>query len=191
MKGYYKAPEKTAEAIDDDGWFHTGDIGEFTPDGFLKITDRKKALFKLSTGKYVIPQPIENALTEHALIEQAMVVGNSEKYATALLFPSAEALEVWAGQNGVSASGIEALAKDPKVLAEFETVVSGANEGVDHWSQVKRFRLCTEPMSVENGLLTPKMSVKRSDVSKRYADDIQAIYAANVTDNGHGAVAVA
>ena len=191
MKGYFKAPDKTAEAIDGDGWFHTGDIGEFTPDGFLKITDRKKSLFKLSTGKYVIPQPTENALMEHALIEQAMVVGNSEKYATALLFPSAEALEVWAGQNGVAARGIEALVKDPKVLAEFERLVAAANEGVDHWAQVKRFRLCTEPMSVENGLLTPKMSVKRSDVSKRYRGDIDAMYAAKVTENGHSAVAVA
>ena len=190
MKGYYKEPDKTAEAIDAEGWFHTGDIGLFTPDGFLKITDRKKALFKLSTGKYVVPQPIENALTEHALVEQAMVVGNSEKYATALLFPSADALAVWAKNNGVAASGIEALAKDPRVLAEFESIVAGANAGVDHWSQVKRFRLCTEPMTVENGLLTPKMSVKRSDVSARYADDIVAMYAAKVTENGHGAVAV-
>ena len=191
MKGYYKADDKTDEAIDGDGWFHTGDIGEFTPDGFLKITDRKKSLFKLSTGKYVIPQPIENALAEHALVEQAMVVGNSEKYATALLFPSQDALAVWAKNNGVAARGAEALCKDPRVLAEFEQIVASANAGADHWAQVKRFRLVPEPMSVENGLLTPKMSVKRSDASKRYADDIQAIYTASVEDNGHGAVAVA
>ena len=190
MKGYYKEPEKTAEVIDADGWFHTGDIGEVTPGGFLKITDRKKSLFKLSTGKYVIPQPIENALTEHALVEQAMVVGNSEKYATALLFPNADALAQWGKPHGVSGDAA-AMVKNPKVLAEFERIVTEANAGMDHWMQIKRFRLCPEPMSLENGLLTPKMSVKRSDVSKRYADDIQAMYAAQVSETGDRAVAVA
>ena len=115
MVGYYKAQDKTDEVIDSDGWFHTGDIGEFTPDGFLKITDRKKALFKLSTGKYVIPQPIENALTESALIEQAVVVGNSQKFCTALIFPNMEQLPIWASNHGVTKTG-EALLKDPARL---------------------------------------------------------------------------
>ncbi len=190
MKGYYKEPEKTAEAIDADGWFYTGDIGEVTPGGFLKITDRKKSLFKLSTGKYVIPQPIENALTEHALVEQAIVVGNSEKYATALLFPNADALAQWGTAHGVSGD-LAAMVKNPTVLAEFERIATAANAGMDHWMEVKRFRLCPEPMTVENGLLTPKMSVKRSDVTKRYASDIQAMYTATVKDNGHNAVAIA
>ncbi|MEM6328387.1 MAG: AMP-binding protein, partial [Bacteroidota bacterium] len=190
MQGYYKAPDKTAEVINADGWFHTGDIGEFTPEGYLRITDRKKALFKLSTGKYVIPQPVENALTESPLIEQAVVTGLGQKYTTALLFPGMEALEVWAEQNGVSGTG-EALLKDPKVLRRFEEVVSEANQGQDHWCQVKRFVLIPELMTVENNLLTPKMSVKRSPVNKRYADLIGEMYAAEVGSGTNGVAAVA
>ena len=190
MKGYFKADDKTAEVIDDDGWFHTGDIGEFTGDGFLKITDRKKALFKLSTGKYVIPQPLENALTESALIEQAVVVGNSQKYCTALIFPNMEALPVWASQHGISASG-DALLDDPKVQAEYERLVADANAGMDHWSQVKRFRLVPELMTVENELLTPTMKVKRAAVNKTCSGDIDKMYAAEVSTSEHGVAAVA
>lgn len=191
MTGYYKEPDKTAEVIDDDGWFHTGDIGEFTPDGFLKITDRKKALFKLSTGKYVVPQPIENRLTESPLIEQAVVVGNSQKYCTALLFPNVDALEAWARRNGVAATDREALLKDPKVLAHYEELVEDANRGMDHWSQVQRFRLVPELMTVENELLTPTMKVKRGAVNKAYTGDIDRMYEASVTANGHSVSAVA
>jgi long-chain acyl-CoA synthetase len=180
-------PDKTAEVLDDDGWFHTGDIGEFTPDGFLKITDRKKALFKLSTGKYVIPQPIENALTESSLIEQAVVVGNSQKFCTALIFPNMEALPVWARQHGVTATG-QALLKDPTVQAEFERLVSEANAGMDHWSQVQRFRLVPELMTVENELLTPTMKVKRGAVNKEYADSIDGMYRASVSKRNGAAV---
>ena len=187
MKGYYKMPDKTAEVLDDDGWFHTGDIGEFTPDGFLKITDRKKALFKLSTGKYVIPQPIENALTESSLIEQAVVVGNSQKFCTALIFPNMEALPVWAKQHGVTATG-DALLKDPTVQAEFERLVEEANAGMDHWSQVQRFRLVPELMTVENELLTPTMKVKRGAVNKEYADSIDGMYRASVAKSSGAAV---
>ena len=190
MKGYYKAQDKTDEVIDGDGWFHTGDIGEFSPDGFLKITDRKKALFKLSTGKYVIPQPIENALTESALIEQAVVVGNSQKFCTALIFPNMEALPVWAKSQGVSATG-DALLKDPKVHAEFERLVADANKGMDHWSQVQRFRLVPETMTVENELLTPTMKVKRGAVNKQYDGQIDAMYKATVSKSGHGVSVVA
>lgn len=189
MTGYYKAPDKTAEVLDDDGWFHTGDIGAFTSGGFLQITDRKKALFKLSTGKYVIPQPIENALMESPLIEQAVVVGNGRKYCTALIFPNLDALQLWAKNNGVSASGA-ALLSDPAVQAEFERLVATANKGMDHWSQVQRFRLVPELMTVENELLTPTMKVKRAAVGETYASDIDRMYEASVTSD-RGAVAVA
>ena len=184
MVGYYKAQDKTDEVIDSDGWFHTGDIGEFTPDGFLKITDRKKALFKLSTGKYVIPQPIENALTESALIEQAVVVGNSQKFCTALIFPNMEQLPIWASNHGVTKTG-EALLKDPAVQAEFERLVAEANQGMDHWSQVQRFRLVPELMTVENELLTPTMKVKRGAVNKAYTDSIDTMYTASVDTSKH------
>ena len=192
MTGYYKAQDKTDEVIDGEGWFHTGDIGEFTADGFLKITDRKKALFKLSTGKYVIPQPIENALTESPLIEQAVVVGNSEKFCTALIFPRMDGLKIWAKHNDVNTSqSDEAMLKDPKVLAHYEKLVGEANKGMDHWTQVQRFRLIPELMTVENELLTPTMKVKRREVSDTYAGEIKALYSAKVTTNGHGVTAVA
>ena len=192
MKGYYKAQDKTDEVIDADGWFHTGDIGEFTPDGFLKITDRKKALFKLSTGKYVVPQPIENALTESPLIEQAVVVGNSQKFCTALIFPNMDGLRVWAKHNGVDADqDDEAMLKDPKVLRHYEDLVAEANEGMDHWTQVQRFKLVPELMTVENELLTPTMKVKRKAVSDAYEDAIGGMYNAKVSGNGHGVAAVA
>src|SRR5690606_18364424 len=151
MLGYYKNPEATAEVMDDDGWFHTGDIGEFTAEGYLRITDRKKALFKLSTGKYVIPQPIENRLTEDPLVEQAVVLGHSQKFCSALLFPNMEVLRGWAKDKGIDAEQPDAaLLADERVRAKFEALVAEANEGMDPWSQVKRFHLVPTPMTVEN-----------------------------------------
>jgi long-chain acyl-CoA synthetase len=176
--------------MDEDGWFHTGDIGDFTNEGFLRITDRKKALFKLSTGKYVIPQPIENALTEHTLIEQAVVVGNSQKFCSALIFPNIEALQVWARNNDLPAGlSTEALLQHPTVLGLYEGLVADANQGMDHWSQVQRFRLIPELMTVENDLLTPTMKVKRSAVGKTFTDHIEAMYTAPSTHKGVMAVA--
>ncbi len=189
MLGYYKASDKTNEVVDHDGWFHTGDIGEFTPDGFLKITDRKKALFKLSTGKYVIPSPIENALQAEPLIEQAVVVGSGYKFCTGLIFPSADALGVWAREHGVSGSSLEEWIADPQVVAAYEKLVDRANAGMDHWSQIKRFKLVPDLMTVENELLTPTMKVKRSAVSKAFGGDIEKMYNANVDDR-HESVAV-
>ena len=180
MMGYYDAPDKTAEVMHTDGWFHTGDIGEFTDEGFLRITDRKKALFKLSTGKYVIPQPIENALMEDPLIEQAVVVGNSQKYAAALVFPNMETLRNWAESKDMDARmSDDALLSDASVQSKFEKLVEDANEGADHWCKIKRFRLVPESMTVENKLLTPTMKVVRRKVNEVYGGDIDAIYAAS------------
>ncbi len=191
MTGYYKAPDKTAEVMDDEGWFHTGDIGEFTPEGYLRITDRKKALFKLSTGKYVIPSPLENKLMQDPLVEQAVVVGNSQKYCTALLFPSMEVLRGWAKDKELDASMTdEALLQHPTVLAKYEELVNEANEGEDHWNQVKRFRLIPDLMTVENELLTPTMKVKRSAVSKAYRDEIEKMYQAEMAGRPESAAVV-
>ena len=179
MRGYYKGPEQTAEVIDESGWFHTGDIGRFDADGLLRITDRKKALFKLSTGKYVVPQPVENALAESPLVDHAVVVGNGQKYAAALLFPNPDAVRAWARVHGLAGDRpLEALLEDTGVLREFEGLVEAANVGLDPWTQVKRFRLVPEQLTVENELLTPKMSVKRASVNGRYADVIEEMYAA-------------
>ena len=179
MMGYYKNDEATREVMGAEGWFHTGDIGVIGADNNLRITDRKKALFKLSTGKYVVPQPIENALMESPLIEQAVIVGSDQKYCSALLFPGVEAIRAWAGAHGVTAPADDkALLQEPRVRQEFERLVTAANQGMDPWSQVKRFRLIPELMTVENDLLTPKMSVKRQKVREAYGTDVDEIYAA-------------
>lgn len=192
MKGYYKDEPPTSEVIDSEGWLHTGDIGEIVNKYFLKITDRKKALFKLSTGKYVIPQPLENNLTQSPLIEQAVLIGVGRQYTSALLFPSMDALQGWVRHKklDVNVDDTEKLLKHPEVLRKFERLVAEANKGMDKWIQVKRFSLIPELMEIESGLLTPSMKVKRKTVADHYASEIEAIYAASVDDDS-GVAAVA
>ena len=177
MLGYYKNPEKTREVLTDDGWFHTGDIGEITPDGFLRITDRKKDLFKLSTGKYVMPQPLENRLNSHPLIEQAVVVGPGEKYCAALIFVNQDALRIFAEARGLGGLEMERLVRHPKILKRYRELIDLANEGMDHWNTIKRFRLLLDHLSIENGMLTPTLKIKRKKVMERYAEEIEALYA--------------
>lgn len=177
MLGYYREPGQTQEVIDADGWFHTGDIGELASDGFLRITDRKKSLFKLSTGKYVIPQPIENRLSAHPLIEQAVVVGAGRSFATALVFPVEAALRQLAHRLGLG-EGLDpdGLVRHEAVRNEYARVLGEANRGVDPWVAVKRFNLVPESVSVENGLLTPTLKVRRARVETRYETLIARMY---------------
>ena len=178
MLGYYNSPDKTAEVIDEEGWFHTGDIGEFDADGFLKITDRKKDLFKLSTGKYVMPQPLEHRLAAEALIDQAVVTGASRRFCTALIFPSESALRVLAQTYGLPADQpVDAYFDNDRIVARFQELVDKANRGMDHWSTIKRFKLIAEPLTIESGLLTPTMKVKRGLLAERYAREIEQLYA--------------
>ncbi len=182
MMGYLNDPEKTAEVLDEDGWFYTGDIGEYEA-GFLRITDRKKDLFKLSTGKYVMPQPLENRLTAQPLVEQAVVVGAGKQFTTALLFPNQEALRRLASEalgtadRATSASDpIADLVCREEVLEAFEQLVLRANQGMDHWVCIKRFRVVADHVSVENGLLTPTLKIKRALVRDRFASEIAGMY---------------
>lgn len=177
MQGYFRDEEKTREVLDDDGWLHTGDIGDFTDEGFLRITDRKKDLFKLSTAKYVMPQPLENKLTAHPLIEQAVVVGAGRKYPTALIFPDQDTLAVFATSRGVGGQPVEALLREPVVVERYRQLVAEANEGMDPWSTIKRFALIPDHLSVENGLLTPTLKVRRPQAGARYQAEIDALYA--------------
>lgn len=182
MKGYYNNPEKTAEALTDDGWFHTGDIGEITEEGFLRITDRKKDLFKLSTGKYVMPQPLENRLSAHPLIAQAVVVGPGRKYCGVLLFVDRDALRIYASANGLGVDiPLERLLQHPKILARYKELIDLANEGMDHWSTVKHFKLVSDELTIENGLLTPTLKIKRKKVYEQFGEVIDSIY----TDGDH------
>jgi len=177
MQGYYKNEEKTREVLTDDGWFHTGDIGEFTEDGFLCITDRKKSLFKLSTGKYVMPQPLENGLGVEGLVEYAVVMGMGRKFCTALIFPEQDALRTYAKAQSIDGEGsIEDLLRHPEIIAQYQKLVDKANVGMDHWSTIKRFALISVQLSVENGLLTPTLKVKRSKVRKAFEKELEALY---------------
>ncbi len=177
MKGYYRNPEATHEAIDEEGWFHTGDIGEFSDDNFLRITDRKKSMFKLSTGKYVVPAPIESALKLHPLIEQAVIVGVGYKYTTALLFPNQEMLKQHLNAQGMAnGDDMASLCADEKVRALFEPIVEEANTHGSHWEHIKRFTLVPDLLSIENGLLTPTLKVKRGKVAKAFDTAIAGMY---------------
>lgn len=177
MQGYYKDPEQTENVMEDDGWFHTGDIGEFDDDGFLKITDRKKDLFKLSTGKYVMPQPIENKLGSEPLVDQAVVVGSDRKFCGALIFPAEEQIRAEGASLDMDETlDFEELLADPDIVDIFRTLVRNANEGMEAWSTVKRFALVPDELTVERELLTPTLKVRRSNIREVFSDEIEALY---------------
>lgn len=175
MMGYYKRPDLTAEAIID-GWLHTGDIGVFENDKFLKITDRKKELFKTSGGKYVAPQVIENKMKESPFIEQIMVVGAEQKFVGALVVPSFLKLKEWATENHVDYKTEKELISSPKVLQLFKEIVEKYNAGFNHVEQVKRIELLPEEWSIDSGEMTPKLSLKRKVIMEKYQDAIGRIY---------------
>ncbi|HLX92376.1 MAG TPA: long-chain fatty acid--CoA ligase [Puia sp.] len=175
MMGYYKRPELTAETVID-GWLHTGDIGTFEEEIFLRITDRKKELFKTSGGKYVAPAAIENKLRESALIEQAIVIGAEKKFVGALIVPSFSNLKKWSQQNNLPYTADEEIVNHPQVLALYKKIVEQANESFNHVEQVKKFELLPRDWSVESGELTPKLSLKRKVIMEKYKDVIDRIY---------------
>ena len=176
MMGYYKRPDLTAEVIDKDGYFHTGDIGVMQEGKFLKITDRKKEIFKTSGGKYVAPQPIENKMKESKFIEQMIVVGPERKFAGALIVPSFENLKVWAAQNNISFGTVHDLIRNPAVLEMFKNIVEEYNRDFNHVEQIKKFELCANEWTVDGGELTPTVKLKRKVIMEKYRDAIERIY---------------
>ncbi len=175
MMGYYKRPDLTAEAIVD-GWFHTGDIGVLVDGKFLKITDRKKELFKTSGGKYVAPLPIENKLKESLFIEQIMVVGPERKFVGALIVPAFTYLKDWCRENGVAIGVNEEMIRNPSVLAHYREIIEVYNKYFSHVEQIKKFVLLPAEWSVETGEMTPKLSLKRKVVTEKFRDAIERIY---------------
>ncbi len=175
MMGYYKRPDLTEQEIQD-GWYHTGDIGAMLDNRFLKITDRKKELFKTSGGKYVAPLAIENKLKESIFIEQVMVVGPGQKFVGALIVPSFAHLTDWCRKQNISYKEIEELTSHPKVLQLFKTVIDEYNKGFNPVEQVKRFELLSQEWSVDGTELTPKLSLKRKVVMEKYGDAVNRIY---------------
>ncbi len=175
MMGYYKRPDLTAEVIID-GWFHTGDIGEFVEGGYLKITDRKKELFKTSGGKYVAPLAIESKLKESPYVEQIMVVGPERKFVGALIVPAFAHLKEWGKQHGVAAASNEELIHNPGVLAFYREIIESYNKYFGHTEQVKRFELLPAEWTVETGEMTPKLSLRRKVVTEKFSAAIERIY---------------
>ncbi|MEM7048993.1 MAG: long-chain fatty acid--CoA ligase [Acidobacteriota bacterium] len=176
MKGYYNNPEATAEVIDDEGWFHTGDIGEIDDEGFLRITDRKKELIVNAYGKNIAPAPIENTLKASRFVSQAMVIGDRQKFLSALLVPDFENLEVWARNQGLPKDPQDLVA-DPAVRELFESEVAAANQQLAHYEEIVAWDLLDAEWTVEGGELTPTQKLKRRVVNERFAERIAALYA--------------
>jgi long-chain acyl-CoA synthetase len=176
MLGYYKDPEKTAEVMTGD-YFHTGDIGEIDKDGFLKITDRKKEMFKTSGGKYVAPALIENELKQSRFIEQVMVVGEGEKRPAALIQPNFEFIKDWLAKKHKNVNNDKkSIASSQIVKDRIQKEVDYANKKFGHWEQVKAFEIIPEIWSVDAGLLTPTMKLKRKAIKEKYIALYNKIY---------------
>lgn len=175
MMGYYKDPEKSAEVLKD-GWFHTGDIGVIE-DGFLRITDRKKEIFKTSGGKYVAPTLLENALKASLFIEQVMVVGENRKFPAALIVPDAVTVEEWCKRHNHAFPGLDGIANDAVIRERLEKEVADLMAPFAKWEQVKKVHFLPAPFSIEGGELTPTLKLKRKPIKTKYAEAIEGMYA--------------
>ena len=182
--GYWNQPAATAKAFDQEGWFHTGDIGHFDADGFLFITDRKKELLKTSGGKLVAPQPIENKLMVSPFVAQAALVGDRHKFVSVLLSPNFAALEEWARQKGIVASSRAELVADSRVTALYGEIIRGVNGSLANFETLKRFRVVSDEWSIDSGELTPSLKLKRRVITSRYAALIDALYEDEATAHG-------
>jgi long-chain acyl-CoA synthetase len=178
MLGYYNQPELTNQAMDEDGWFHTGDIGMFVDDKYLKITDRKKEIFKLSSGKYVAPQVIENKLKESFFIEQAMVIGEHEKFASALIAPNFPFLHEWASRHDIKFRDNEELIAMKEVIDRYQQEVNEINISLGEHEKIKRIRLVADEWSPQSGELSQIMKLKRRVLYEKYDSIVQDIYSA-------------
>lgn len=177
MVGYYKNPEATAKELTKDGWFHTGDIGVWVDDKFLKITDRKKEMFKTSGGKYVAPQVIENKMRESPYIEQMMVVGPGRKFVSALIVPNYEHVKSKLKSEGHKIPGSnKELVQDEAVIKMIQQQIDRYNPEFGHVEQVKKFTLLPEEWTIDNGILTPKLSIRRKVIDEKYKKEIEAMY---------------
>ncbi|NEN22766.1 long-chain fatty acid--CoA ligase [Cryomorpha ignava] len=179
MMGYYKRPDLTKEVMDTDGWFHTGDIGEMVDGQFLKITDRKKEIFKTSGGKYIAPQMMENKFKESRFIEQLIVIGENRKHPSALIVPDYAFLKDWCSKKGYSCGTNKEMIENEKVIERLQKEVDEKNKSFGNWEQIKRFELLEKPFTVEGGELTPTLKLKRKQIMEEYTDLVDSIYPEN------------
>jgi len=184
MTGYFNNEEATREAIDDEGWFHTGDIGHLDNDGYLFITDRKKNILVTSAGKNVAPAPLENSMVNSPYIEQSVVIGDKRNFISALIVPSFEALENYLKDQGKSVSGNEAMVEDPIVNSLIRQEVSSAMERFSNYERVKEFALLSRLFTLEKGELTPTLKVVRKVVLENFSDSVEKIYSGSKKSAG-------
>ncbi len=176
MMGYYKDPEETAKVIDKDGWFHTGDIGVLGDDGFLRITDRKKEIFKMSNGKYIAPQVIENKLKESIMIGNSLVVGENQKYAGVLISPNFNNLKDWCVKQKIKFQNEQELVNIPKVREFFQKEINQINKTLGSFEQIRKFNLVCEEWTPQTGELSPTLKLKRKIIQKKYTKIIESMF---------------
>lgn len=176
MRGYYNKPEETRAVFTDDGWFKTGDIGAIDEDGFLRITDRKKELFKTSGGKYIAPQPIEQAIKGSRFVNQVVLVGNGRKFPAALIVPVWEHIESYARLKGIEEKNRSELCRHPRIIDLFERQIERMTPSLAKYEKVKRIALMEKEFTIEGGELTPTMKVKRRIIDQKYGDVIERLY---------------
>jgi len=176
MKGYYNAPELTKEVIDEEGWFHTGDLGQIELEGQVRITGRKKEMFKTAFGKYIVPTIIENKFTEHPMIDNILVVGENKQFAAALIVPEFGDMRSWCAREGISYTTNEEMITHPHVQAKFRQLVDRYNKFFGETEQIKRFKLIGYAWSVETGELTPTLKLRRNFIFKKFHEEIEALF---------------
>jgi len=176
MLGYYNRPDRTKEVIDDEGWFHTGDIGHLEEGKYLRITDRKKEIFKTSGGKYIAPQVVENRFKESPFIENIIIIGENRNYTTAIIIPDFEHLEGWCGVKGYDFFSRERVIENRAVIARINREVETINNDIDKIEQIKKFILIADEWSVETGELSPTLKLRRKFIIEKYNDRIEELY---------------
>lgn len=184
MKGYYKRPDLSAEVIDKEGFFHTGDIGEIVEGQYLRITDRKKEIFKTAGGKYIAPQMLENKYKESTFIEQVMVIGENQRFPAALILPSFTALSKWCERKEIPFTTNEEMIKDKRIIDKIWSEIEIYNKEFGNWEQVKKIELLPLEWSIDGGELTPKLSLRRKAILEKYKSQVEKLYSnAHKEDN--------
>lgn len=176
MKGYYNRPDLSAEVIDNDGFFHTGDIGEIVDGQYLRITDRKKEIFKTAGGKYIAPQMLENKFKESIFIEQVMVIGENERFPAALVLPSFAAIEKWCEKKGIAYTDNAQMVCDQRVIDKLWSEIERYNADFGNWEKVKKIELLAHEWSIDGGELTPKLSLRRKAILEKYKLQVEKLY---------------
>lgn len=176
MQGYYNRPDLSDEVLDNDGFFHTGDIGELLEGQYLRITDRKKEIFKTAGGKYIAPQVLENKFKESPYIEQMIVIGENERFPAALILPNFAAISAWCSRSNIAFTNNADMISNQRIIDKIQSVVDNFNKDFGNWEQIKKFELLTDDWTIDGGELTPKLSLRRKVILQKYKDQVEKIY---------------